>query len=178
MLGTAMQQLFTGVEVIGCTTAGEIGPFGYREHSLVGVGFPAGSAMAVAGHLDRLQSFDVSKGRALIERMLQRMEGQSTDITPENSFAFLRIDGLSLCEETVIHVLQKALGAIPLIGDSAGDGLRFSETHVYHNGRFHTDSAVLALIRTPLPFNVFKTKHFITGNERLVVTEVDEKTVS
>jgi hypothetical protein len=73
----------------------------------------------------------------------------------------------------VAHVVQSGLGDIPLIGGSAGDGMRFSNTCVYHNGRFHTDSAVLLLIKTPLPFKVFKTQHFIPGEERLVATEAD-----
>jgi hypothetical protein len=83
------------------------------------------------------------------------------------------IDGLSIREEPVTHALQYALGKIPLFGGSAGDDLRFAQTSIYSNGHFHPDSAALILINTPLPFRIFKTQHFITTAERLVVTEAD-----
>ena len=173
VLEKEIQRLFTGMEVVGCTTAGEIGPAGFREHSLVGISFSKNAASAVTGRIDGLRSLTIAKGQAFIEHLLGQQEDQRQDMSPDNSFAFLMVDGLSLKEETVAHVVQTGLGSIPLIGGSAGDGMRFSSTCVYHNGRFHTDSAVLLLIKTPLPFKVFKTQHFIPGEERLVATEVD-----
>ena len=65
------------------------------------------------------------------------------------------------------------LGKIPLFGGSAGDDLRFAKTGVYSDGRFHSDSAALILINTSLPFRIFKTQHFVSTDERLVVTEAD-----
>ncbi len=173
VLGDEIRRRFDGIEVVGCTTAGEIGPSGYREHSLSGVGFAAGAASAVTGYMQNLQTFDISKGHTLIGNMLQKLESRSPDVSSDNSFAFLMIDGLSMREETVAHVLQAGLGNIPLVGGSAADGMRFSKTYVYHKGEFHSDGAVLVLIKTPLPFRVFKTQHFIPAEERLVATEVD-----
>jgi hypothetical protein len=69
--------------------------------------------------------------------------------------------------------LQYAIGQIPLFGGSAGDDQKFVVTHVYSEGRFHSDSALLILISTTLPFRIFKTQHFIATDERLVVTEAD-----
>jgi hypothetical protein len=44
---------------------------------------------------------------------------------------------------------------------------------VYFEGAFHTDSAVLTLVTTPLPFKVFKIQHFVPTEQRLVVTAAD-----
>ena len=173
LLEKEIERLFAGIEVVGCTTAGEIGPAGFCEHSLVGVSFSENAASAVAGRIDGLRSLTIAQGQAFIENLIGQFEDQMQGTSPDNSFAFLMVDGLALQEETVAHVVQSGLGDIPLIGGSAGDGMRFSSTCVYHNGRFHTDSAVLLLIKTPLPFKVFKTQHFIPGEERLVATEVD-----
>jgi hypothetical protein len=85
----------------------------------------------------------------------------------------LLIDGLSMREEPVTRALQSALGGLPLIGGSAGDGVNFNRTHVYFEGRFHSDSAILILVTTPLPFKLFKTQHFVETEERLVVTDAD-----
>jgi hypothetical protein len=173
VLAAEIARLFAGVQVVGCTTAGEIGPIGYCQDSLTGVSFPAGLCTAASGHLDGLQHFETGKGQRLAQAVLQRLEIQSPDVTAKNTFAFLMIDGLSMREEPVAHVLQHALGDLAMFGGSAGDDLNFHATYVYFEGAFHADSAVLTLIRTALPFKVFKTQHFIASDEMLVVTEAD-----
>ncbi len=158
---------------MGCTTAGEIGPAGYREHSLTGASFPASSFHAVSGRIDCLQQFKIAAGQALVQELLQKLESHAPQAEPENSFALLLIDGLSMREEPVTRALQSALGRLPLVGGSAGDGVNFDRTYVYFEGRFHSDSAVLILATTRLPFKLFKTQHFVATGERLVVTEAD-----
>lgn len=173
VLADEMRQLFAGVQVVGCTTAGEIGPTGYRDHSLSGASFPAGSFSAVSGCIEQLQRFAIAKGQAITQELLQKLESRAPQANPDNTFAFLLIDGLSTREEPVTRALQSALDGLPLVGGSAGDGVRFGSTHVYFEGRFHTDSAVLTLVSTPLPFKPFKTQHFVATEERLVVTDAD-----
>lgn len=173
VLAAEMNRLFAGIQVVGCTTAGEIGPAGYRQHSLSGVSFPAGSFATVSGLLDRLSQFDIARGNDFAQTMLQRLESRVPGAGPDNSFAFMLIDGLSIREELVAHVLQHALGNITLSGGSAGDDLKFKKTCIYCDGRFHSDSAALILVNTSLPFRIFKTQHFVSTDERLVVTEAD-----
>lgn len=173
VLAEEMDRLFAGVQVVGCTTAGEIGPLGYLEHSVSGASFPAGKFTAVSGRIEHLQQFEITKGQAFAEAQLQRLESIAPQATPQNSFALLLIDGLSVREEPVTRALQNALGRLPLIGGSAGDGLSFGNTYVYFGGRFHQDSAVLILITTHLPFRLFKIQHFVPTDERLVVTAAD-----
>lgn len=168
-----MKRLFGGTAVVGCTTAGEIGPAGYRGQSLTGASFAAGSVTAVTGLLAGLKNFEMARGQAFAQSLLRRLETLAPGAAAHNSFAFLLIDGMSVREEPVTRSLQHAVGRIPMFGGSAGDGLRFSATHVYHDGLFHSDSAVLILATTPLPFRIFKTQHFVSTSERMVVTEAD-----
>lgn len=172
-LAAEMNRQFPGVQVVGCTTAGEIGPLGYREHSLVGASFPAATCTAVSGHLNHLQQFEIKQGLVLAQTMLGQLENAAPAVGAANTFAFLMIDGLSRREEPVAHALQNALGDIPLFGGSAGDDLRLEGTWVFHDGAFHSDSAVLLLLSTELPFRIFKTQHFVSESERLVVTAAD-----
>lgn len=172
-IAAEMRRLFDGVPVVGCTTAGEIGPAGIAEHSLSGASFPAHACTTVTARLDRLQQFDMAHGRAFAQTLLQQLETRAPDADESNCFGFLLIDGLSVREEPVTRTLQHALGQIAMIGGSAGDGLKFSLTHVYHDGAFHRDSALLVLVRTSLPFRIFKTQHFVSTNERMVVTGAD-----
>jgi len=173
VLAAEMNRLFAGVQVVGCTTAGEIGPEGYLTHSLSGASFPTGSCVAVSGLLDHISQFDITSGHNFAQTLLQQLESKVPGVSEDNSFALMLIDGLSVREEPVAHALQYALGKIPMFGGSAGDDLKFAKTYVYSDGGFHSDSAVLVIITTSLPFTIFKTQHFISTDERLVVTEAD-----
>ncbi len=172
-LAAELNRLFAGVPVVGCTTAGEIGPAGYRDHSLSGASFPADAFHVATGRIDTLQQFDVAAGRTFAQGLLHDLETRAPTAGAGNSFALLLIDGLSVREEPVTRSLQEGLGALALIGGSAGDDLKFERTWVFHDGAFHTDSAVLTLVHTLHPFRVFKTQHFVATEERLVVTEAD-----
>ena len=173
VLAEEIQRLFAGVQVVGCTTAGEIGPAGCLEHSLTGASFAASHFSAVSGHLEHLQQFDADTGQAFAQGLLQQMSAQAPHSDTDNGFALLLIDGLSRREEPGTRAFQRALGKLPLIGGSAGDGMQFVKTHVYWQGRFCSDSAILVLLTSRLPFRIFKAQHFVTTDQRLVVTEAD-----
>ncbi len=172
-LADEMNQLFPGVPVVGCTTAGEIGPSGCHDHSVAGVSFAAGVMTAVTGRIEGLRGFKTADGQAFAQGLLQKLESSGARTDDRGGFGFLLVDGLSVREELLAHSLQEALGEIPVIGGSAGDGLAFGSTHVYADGRFFSDAAVLVLAVTPLPFRTFKTQHFMPTEQRLVVTEAD-----
>lgn len=171
VLADELNQLFGSVPVIGCTTAGEIGSAGYRAQSLSGVSFSAHAGAAVAGCLPDLQHFDSTRGQEFVHGLLHDLDSHLAK--GARAFALLLIDGLSVREEPVVRVLQGALGSIHLCGGSAGDDLKFSSTKVFHDGAFRDNSAVLLLVSTPLPMRIFKTQHFVSENERLVVTDAD-----
>lgn len=172
-LADEMGKLFAGVQVIGCTTAGEIGPAGYCNNSLVGISFSTHDFTAVVGCMSDLNNFEFSNGHSFTQGLLQQLESRAEVVSSKNTFAFFLVDGLSIREEPVVRTFQSALGDIALCGGSAGDDFKFERTWVYYDGHFRADSAVLVLINTPLPFKIFKTQHFICGNERMVVTQAD-----
>ena len=173
VIAEEMGHLFAGVQVVGCTTAGEIGPAGCRDHSISGASLSAHGFAAASGLIDHLQQFQTARGQTLVQDLMQRLESLEPTADANNSFALLLVDGLSMREEPVTSALQNALGEIPLVGGSAGDGLEFQKTLVYVEGAFHEDSAVLTLVTTPSPFRVFKTQHFVPTDQRLVVTAAD-----
>lgn len=172
-VASEMNALFPNVPVVGCTTAGEIGPAGYREYSLSGVSLPSSGCQAVAGHYDTLKKFEYNNGHDFVNTLLQQLEVKNPDAGPENSFALMLIDGLSKREEPVVSTFQKALGHIGLFGGSAGDDQTFKHTWVFCDGAFRTNSVALILINTIYKFKIFKTQHFIGNHERLVVTKAD-----
>jgi hypothetical protein len=164
---------FRGVRVVGCTTAGEIGPMGYLDRSLTGISFPSGHFTAVSGRIDQLQSFAADQGEALVGILLTQLETLAPDTDEKCIFAFQMVDGLSLREESVTRAFQYVLGRIPLVGGSAGDAENFAHTYVFSEGHFHEDSAVLVVAASSLPFMTFSTHHFVATDRRAVVTAAD-----
>ncbi len=173
LISEEMNLLFAGIQVVGCTTAGEIGSAGYRDHSLTGASFPAGDFTAVCRGISGLRQFSTSDGEAVVADLLGRLESLAPSADATNSFALLLIDGLSVREESVTSALQSALGRLPLVGGSAGDGLNFGSTYVYFEGSFHSDSAILTVVTTQLPFRLFKTQHLVAMDDRMVVTDAE-----
>lgn len=165
---------FAGVPAIGCTTAGEIGPDGCREHSIVGASFAGSEFSATTGGLHHLQDFEAEAAEALAEDLMQGFEG-GAPLRPDRAFALLLVDGTSIREEPVTLALQQQLGAIPVVGGSAGDGLRFEKAFVYHDGAFHADAAAVALVHTTVPFEILRIQHFVPTDQRVVVTAADAR---
>jgi hypothetical protein len=173
LLAAEMGRRFAGAQVVGCTTAGEIGPTGCRDHSITGVSFSAAACTAVVGRLEDLSRFQIADGVSFAHGLRRRLGEIAPQSDGRNSFAFLLVDGLFGHEELLAHSLQEGLGEISLVGGSAGDGMSFESTYIYGDGRFTSSSAALVLATTPLPFTQFKTQHFVPTDERLVVTEAD-----
>lgn len=179
-LARAINALFGSVPVIGCTTAGEIGPGGYEEHSISGVSFPANSfvtATALFGPLQDLEIGQVQQTAYALKRELDETAGTRQAVA---DFAFLMVDGLSQREEPIIGALNNCLNGIPIVGGSAGDDLQFQNTYVFHEGRFFSDHAVLVLVRSDCPVTTLRSQHFNATDERMVITaaEPEERRVT
>lgn len=155
---------------IGCTTAGKIGVGGYRSGGAVGLALAAQAFTAVHTVFRDVRTLGVVEGQLQVQALLRRMAAAGAPPTANNTFALLLVDGLSFAEESLASMAATLLGDIPLAGGSAGDGLSFGCTHVFADGEALAHGAVMVLVQTELPFEVFKTQHFAAGDRRLVVT--------
>ena len=176
-LSEAMEQAFsqTGVTLIGCTTAGEITPFGYARGCICAVGFDQRYFSVGSALIHEMEQFSLVKAQELVGGLINQCRAQPNSVLPvkDHSFVLTLFDGLSSREETVLAALSAALGSIPLFGGSAGDDNHLSQTHVYFDGQFHSGAAIAVLINTPLEFEVFNMHHFTPSDEKLVVTKVN-----
>ena len=162
---------FPGVPVIGCSTAGEISSDGYTEDEIVAIGLPADLFAVETISIPDLSSLE---GEDLIGRLIRSRQKLVRD-KPDwpGEFAFLLVDGLSIKEDAVTTALAPGLGPVPLFGGSAGDGTRFEETFVFHDGKAHRHAAVLTFVRTLCPIRVFNLDHLQPTEQRMVVTRAD-----
>lgn len=170
-LAQSLPAAFGPAPLTGCTTAGEISAAGYAEGEIVAVGLPANLFAASTflipdlGHLDAQDLIGrLIRDRQALARARPRWEGE---------FAFLMVDGLSVREDELASALARGLGPVPLFGGSAGDGTRFQETFVLHDGRFLQNAAVVTLVRTAARVKVFSLDHLRPTEARMVVTEAD-----
>ncbi len=173
ILGAELASLFGSVNLIGCTTAAEISSLGYLTGSITGVSIASRDLRVVTRRVDDLDAFQLAAGELTARSAVAELAALGRAPEGSNTFGFLLIDGLSNREEAVVSSLARAIGGIQLFGGSAGDGIRFGRTFVYHEGRFREGAAVFTLVQTSLPFVVFKTQHFVSGSEKMVVTGAD-----
>ena len=166
-----VRNLANAPQVIGCTTAGEIGAGGYLEGHIVALGLPRALFQVAVGNLQDLRNFDAEHARALAFELRAQLTFSSADWA--NEVAFLLTDGLSLMEDQLVWALSEALGQSPLVGGSAGDGLRFGKTFVLCNGVFCSNAATLAVLRTPCTVTAFRFDHLEPTEKRMVVTDAD-----
>ena len=172
-LGPALRAAFPG-PLLACTTSGEIAPTGYAEHSLTGASVSSSRLTVRTFRLSDLAELRADRLDALVAETSLTLADLRLSAPATRAFGLLLIDGLSRSEENVIAQVTAALGDIPVIGGSAGDGLRFERTAVFFDGKFESGTAVLAVFFTDLPFEVFKTDHFLPmEDKKLVITEAD-----
>ncbi len=165
-LADAMAKGFPG-KTIGCTTAGEISQFGISEHSITAACLSSKAIRARSRLLSPLSRFESRQAEQLSKELC------SDQFTPTKSFGLLLIDGLSCMEEQVVAMLYAQFQGMPIVGGSAGDDLKFQKTHIYSDGRFHSDAAVVCLLESQVPFRTFRIQHFKPTSDKLVITEAD-----
>jgi len=169
-LGQALKLAFVDLPLVGCTTAGEITPQGYGQGCITAIGFDKDVFAVEAALIDRLQDFKLIDAQSTVEQLMAGCRDRDIAPITGNTFALTLLDGLSVQEEQVLVTLNAALGSIPHFGGSAADELHLTDTHVYFDGRFHTDAAVLLLFNTRCEFKVFSTHHMVPTDDKLVVT--------
>ncbi|KPA21632.1 FIST N domain protein [Shimia sp. SK013] len=162
---------FGAAQVVGCTTAGELGAEGYTEGEIVAIGFPQAHFAASTLLIDDLNDIRASDR---ISQMIQNRNALAASHPAwQSEFAFLMVDGLSLREDALANEIALGLGPVPLFGGSAGDGEDFEQTYVIQDDQIHDNAAILVQVRSNCPVRVFKTDHLQPTDARMVVTAAD-----
>ncbi len=172
-LSSALRAHVPALHYAGCSTAGEITPDGLTEGHMLAVLFPTSLFCVTSAMIDDLSSAGMDKITSDVSELRRHIRTKAELRPAGSTFALCFIDGLSNAEEAVTSAIHWGLDDIPLIGGSAGDDLKFETTRLISNGRVASDSAIVVLIATEIPFRVFKTDNFLPTEEKLVVTSSD-----
>lgn len=172
-LAKAMRKRCPSLRYAGCSTAGEITPEGLVDGQVIAILFPAGPFTAVSALVPNISSAGMADMTHAVENLRRSLSELAPPTADSRVFALCFIDGMSFAEEAVTSAIHWALDDIPLLGGSAGDGLDFERTTLMANGVVATDCAIITLISTDVPFEIFKTDNFVPTSEKLVVTASD-----
>lgn len=144
ILATILRE-FPGLQLIGCTSDGEITPIsGFIEDSLSLLLLASDTvhfATAIATELsdNPLQSLTAAYGEA--RRLLP----------DEPSCAFLFPDGMTIIGIDLGDAVRRAFGgAFPVFGGAAGDHYLFASCYQFHNDTVYRDAAPLLFLAGPL----------------------------
>lgn len=166
-LAGAIRRHVPGLRYAACSTAGEISPAGYQEGQIMAILFPGDRFSASAAMIENISASGMDEIVGRVADLRREMDGRDD---AGSVFAVLLIDGLSRTEEVVTSALYWSLDDIPLIGGSAGDNMHFDRTTLILNGKVRSDAAIVMLVRSRVPFVVFKTDNFTPTGQKLVVT--------
>ncbi|OIQ98355.1 FIST N domain protein [mine drainage metagenome] len=165
-LAAALARHFPGQPYAACATAGGIGLGLLSGPGLVAVALPRASFSGVSLLLPALP--DVAPQDTI--RVLQDL-GHRLSEDGGGLFALTLLGGFRHREEVVLSLLQRALAGVPVVGGSAGEAE--AGGYVIRNGEVARGGGLIVLLRTPLPFRIFKSDHFRPTGRKLVVTACD-----
>ena len=171
---------YPGIQLIGCTTHGEMSSGGFAEDSVVLMLF----------HSDRVQ---FRAGIGLNARTNPDVAGQAIAMALDGLDAPVRLcvafpDGVvsegmvGIIRDGIIGALGEALGPdVPVCGGMAGDQIRFSRTYQFFNGAVHSESMPVLLFAGPLDVAVGVASgwepvgedHRLTDMDGLVIAGID-----
>ncbi len=163
------RKLPEGCQIVGCSSAGEIGPMGYCAGTVTALAFPKASFRSAVCVLRDQEHIPVSE-------WMQALRNFRQNFAPEPSmsvFGLLLADGLARHEDVVVATLEATIPGVPVIGGSSADGLRFGRTCQVVNGVEHSGSAIFLLIETAFVAAEVSFSHFSATEKHVVVTAAD-----
>jgi hypothetical protein len=151
------------VPVIGCSTAGEVGPGPALSHGVVVVGL--GGDFTVT----------TTYATGLVERARGVGEDIASALLPlpdtRNGVVMMLTDALCGDQQEMIRGAYGILGAtVPLVGGGAGDNLRMLTSRQFYGGKIFQDGVVAAHIGTDGPIGLSIRHGWHCGGTAMVVT--------
>ena len=169
-LGADLQAaLGAGCHVVGCSSAGEIGPEGYAQDTVVALGFPGSSFRVGVCVLTDQAQVPVSAWMG----MLRRLHAEFRPDLRRSCFGVMLADALARHEDVLAATLDAAIPGLPVIGASTAMGLEFGQSMIVVDGQAHPGTAVFLLVETDLAVAELSFSHFSPTARRAVVTAAD-----
>ena len=158
-----------GCRVVGCSSAGEIGPDGYAQDTVMALGFPRASFRVGLCVLRDQAQVPVSDWMGA----LRRLHAEFRPDLRRSSFGVVLADALARQEDVLAATLDAAIPGLPVIGASTARGIRFEQSDQMVDGQECPGAAVFLLIETDFAVAEVAFTHFSPTDRRAVVTAAD-----
>ena len=136
----AIHQAFPGIELIGCTTDGEISSLsGFQQGSLTLMLFCSDTVMIRAGVGRGTRDDAIAAAKAAIQQATASLsDSPKLCITVPASYLD---EGVTTSGESILEGLNLALnGQVPIVGGTAGDQSQFKKTYQFFGQEVLTDA--------------------------------------
>jgi hypothetical protein len=172
-----LAEVMAPAPVVGCTTAGEIGPDGFHDGSVVAMSLSSPGLRVAFGLVPNISQSPLSAGRSAMQTASKSLGFELGQLDPRSHVGVSLIDGWSGGEEMFIAGASGSAPTIPLVGGSASDSLEDTpHSRIFHNGVAHPDSGLIILFESEIPFATVISEHMIPTDRRVVVTASDPGT--
>jgi len=175
---TSIDEFWPGLELIGCSTDGEVSSeLGFSEDSIVLLLFASDTIDITAGIGEGLKDDTKMACREAVEMASAKSEKDS-------ALCITLPDVLSSSGQVVVDCLVAELGkSIPLIGGAAGDQWQLQKTFQFYGKRVLSDAVPVLMFSGPVEFSfslglgskLLGNKATITKSEGSILREVDNK---
>lgn len=175
LLSKKLKEKFPNAQVVGVSTSGEITNRGFFKNSLV-VTTMSDEQTRVAGVLiDDADKFpivyknQIEKAATSVGIRLHSNGGN------KDCFALTFVNGLCNAEEATLSLLNSIIDdrEFNIIGGSAGDDLKFTQTYVSLNGEVVSHGAVVLFVKTSKKFVIKKENIFKPSGKHASITGVN-----
>ena len=169
-----MAGAFSGVQTVGCTTAGELISGKIGKDSIVAMAWSKASLKYLKVEVLENIKENCEKAVENAFKSIEKSLGKTmNELDPTKYAGLIIIDGLSGCEETLNDLMGNYTN-VPIIGGSSGDDFKFEQTALMVNGKTYANAAVFMLLEPTNGYVTLKTQSFSITDKKLVPTKVNE----
>ena len=172
-LSQLFKEKYPNTKIVGTTTNGEIGKdINFGEGNLLVIGITESKLNIEVNVIKNIEEKVITS----MFEIKESIEKLNITKTSKDSFGLLFVDGLSSSEEKVLAILKPLFGTeFSIVGGSAGDS-SLKNTYISYNGEIYQNAAILILVKTSLPFKVYKENIYTPMTEEIFrITKTDNQ---
>ncbi|HWJ79741.1 MAG TPA: FIST N-terminal domain-containing protein [Niallia sp.] len=174
-LTTQFVKKYPNAQIVGVTTTGEIGPFGFDEFSVSVQSYSHQIGKIKASLINDIVKYPIFERNNIIDAAKTvGINTQSTSIEKEG-LAFVFPVGLKAAEEKMLSVINSIFthDGFPVFGGTAGDDAKFETTFVSVNGQITSTGGAVIFMKPTIDFYILKENNFNSTGKKLKITKAD-----
>jgi hypothetical protein len=167
-----INEVYPGIELVGCTTDGELSSVhGYADDSVILMLFCSDELCFKTGVADGISKGTASTIRKAVDSAKSKLEG-------DPKLCITTPSGMTASGDSIAEGFRLGLGEnFPLFGGTAGDQWRFEGTYQFCKDRVFTDAAPFLLISGPLLYSFGVQTGWMPIGKKAKVTKSDGNVV-